>query len=116
MWTLYNWVFLSFNIIMSNFNDLEVFKFNYFTWSYKIRFNLAVKSSIVIILLSINVDSELIRLIVIDIVLIDSLMSYNSWFDDFNFLLIVNNSITEVLTIIRCFLNIFLINNYCFHT
>ena len=79
------------------------------------RFNLAIKSSIVIVLLSINADSELTRLIVIDIVLIDSLMSYNSWFNNFDFLLIVSSSITEVLTAIRCFLNIFLINNHCFH-
>ena len=80
------------------------------------RFNLAVEFSITIVLLSINIDSELTRLIVIDIVLINSLMSCNSWFNNFDFLLIIDNSITEVLTAVRCFLNIFLINNYCFHT
>ena len=101
---------------MSNFDDLEVFKFNCFTWSYKMRFNSAVKSSIAVVLLSIDADSELTRLIVIDIVLIDSLMSCNSWFNNFDFLLTVNSSMTEVLTIIRCFLNIFLINNHCFYT
>ena len=63
---------------MSNFDDLEVFRFNHFTWSCEMRFNLAVKSSITIVLLSIDTDLELTRLIVIDIVLIDSLMSCNS--------------------------------------
>ena len=42
------------------------------------RFNSAAESSIAIVLLSIDADSELTRLIVIDIVLIDSLMSCNS--------------------------------------
>ena len=42
------------------------------------RFNLVTKSSIAIVLLSINADPELTRLIVIDIILINSLMSYNS--------------------------------------
>ena len=80
------------------------------------RFNLAVKFSIVIVLLSIDADSELTRLIVIDIVLIDSLMSCNSWFNDFDFLLIISDSMIKVFTAARCFLNIFLINNCCFHT
>ena len=78
MWTLYDWVFLLSNTTMSNFNDLKVFRFNHFTWSYKMRFNLTAKSSIAIVLLSINVDLKLIRLIVIDIVLINSLISCNS--------------------------------------
>ena len=116
IWILYNWVFLLSNTTISNFNDLEVFRFNYFTWSCKIRFNSATKSSIAIVLLSINVDLKLTRLIVIDIVLIDSLMSHNSWFNNFNFLLIISSSITEVLTVARCFLNIFLINDYHFYT
>ena len=115
MWTLYDWVFLSSNIIILNFDDSKVFRFNHFTWSYKMRFNLAIKSSIAIVLLSINVDLKLTRLIVIDIVLIDSLMSYNSWFNNFDFLLIVNSSMIKIFTAVRCFLNIFLINNYCFH-
>ena len=42
------------------------------------RFNSAVEFSIVIVLLSISADLKLTRLIVIDIVLIDSLMSCNS--------------------------------------
>ena len=79
------------------------------------RFNLAAKSSIAIVLLSINVDSESIKLRVIDIVIIDSLISCKSWFDSFIFLLIVDSSIAEVLTTISCFLNIFLFNNCYFH-
>ena len=63
---------------MSNFDDLEVLRFNHFTWSYKMRFNSAAKFSIVIVLLSINIDSELIKLRVIDIAIIDSLISYKS--------------------------------------
>ena len=116
MWILYNWVFLSSNATMSNFDDLRAFRFNCFIQSCKMRFNLVTESSIAVVLSSIDIDSELTRLIVIDIVLIDSLMSYNSWFDDFNFLLIISSSMIKVSTAMRCFLNIFLINNHHFHT
>ena len=115
MWTSYDWVFLLSNITMLNFDDLKVFRFNYFTWSCEMRFNLAAEFSIAIVLLSINVDLESIKLRVIDIAVIDSLISCKSWFDDFIFLLIVSSSMTEVFTAVRCFLNIFLFNNHCFH-
>ena len=78
MWTSYNWVFLLFNATMSNFDDLKVFRFNYFTWSCKIRFNSAAEFNIAIVLLSIDIDSKLIKLRVIDIVIIDSLTSCKS--------------------------------------
>ena len=115
MWTLYNWVFLLSNATMSNFNDSKVFRFNCFTWSCEMRFNSAIKFSITIVLLSIDVDSESIKLRVIDIAVIDSLISYKSWFNNFIFLLIISSSITEILTAVSCFLNIFLLNNCCFH-
>ena len=115
MWTLYDWVFLLSNVKMSNFDDSEVFRFNCFTWSYKMRFNSVAESSIAIVLSSINVDSELIKLRVIDIAIIDSLISYKNWFDDFIFLLIVSSSIVKVLTAVSWFLNIFLLNNCCFY-
>ena len=42
------------------------------------RFNSVAESSIAIVLLSINIDLESIKLRVIDIVIIDSLISYKS--------------------------------------
>ena len=63
---------------MSNFNNLEVFRFNHFTWSCEIRFNLTVEFSITVVLLSIDIDSKSIKLRVIDIAIIDSLISYKS--------------------------------------
>ena len=115
MWTSYDWIFLSSNAIISNFDNLKVFRFNHFTWSCKMRFNSVIEFSIAVVLSSIDVDSELIKLRVIDIAIIDSLISYKSWFNDFIFLLIINSSMTEVLTVTSYFLNIFLLNNCCFH-
>ena len=67
------------------------------------------------IVLNINADLELMRLIITDITKIDSLMSYNDCFNNFIFLLIVDNSMIKNLTAAKSFINIFLINNYYFH-